>query len=116
MNIAEIVRKKLQDEYSSGATQLELAKKYKLDQSHISRIISGKKSVSFEMIESMFPNATINLEGDKISISADHNAGNVVGINNGTISSDCISAVIDKIISSALSAEEKIKFIEVIKK
>ena len=117
MNIAELVRQKLQEEYSAGMTQLEMAKKYGLGQSHISRIISGKKSISFEMLETMFPNATVNLDGDHISIHADHNSGNVVGVNRGKISSDCMTTVIDKILESEeLSDAEKIKVMKVLKK
>ena len=64
----------------------------------------------------MFPKMSVNLNGDKVSITANQNSGNVVGINNGIISGDCLSAVIDKILSSDLSDAEKVKFIQVVKK
>ena len=116
MNIVELVRKKLQEEYNSGITQAELGKKYHIKQSHVSRILGGSRTVSFEVFETMFPKATINLGGDEVSITANQNSGNVVGINNGTISGDCLSAVVDKILSSDLSDAEKVKFIQVVKK
>lgn len=36
---------RLKEEYKSGKTQVELSKKYKIDQSTISRIINGKRYV-----------------------------------------------------------------------
>lgn len=65
----------------------------------------------------MFPNATLNLNGDSVSISAESNSGTVVGINTGTIGADCLSAISDKILMDEdLTAEEKIKFLKFLKK
>ena len=117
MNIAGEIKKEIQKELRAGATQEELAAKYKVTQSHISRIISGKCSVSFETLERMFPNATINFHGDSVSIHADFNSGNVVGVNRGKVFADCLSAVMDKILEcDELSAEEKVKVMKVLKK
>lgn len=66
MNIANEVRRKIQQELDAGATQSELAVKYGLSQGNISRILSGKNTVSFETLETMFPDAIINLDGKSI--------------------------------------------------
>ena len=65
MNIAEEIRKKIRQELEDGATQKELARKYGMTQGNISRILSGMHSVSFDVIERMFPNLHLSLDGDK---------------------------------------------------
>ena len=67
MNIAEEIRKKIRQELESGATQKELAKKYGMTQGNVSRILSGTHSVSFDVIERMFPRLQLSLDGDKTS-------------------------------------------------
>lgn len=110
----------LKNEYSKGATYNDLAKKYGISYTHIHNLLSGRRSVSgisLEFFFKIFPKAQINLAGDVVSIHADHNSGHVVGVNRCGISSDCLSAVMDKILESGeLSDAEKIKVMKVLKK
>ena len=106
MNIAGEIKKEIQKELREGATQEELAAKYKVTQSHIYRIISGKCSVSFETLERMFPNATIHLHGDPVVASnSGINHGNVIGVNNGQIHSSSVENFRDRAIRAVLDLD-----------
>lgn len=120
MEIYEKIIAHLKDEYTSGATYQELSKKYGVSYTHIHNLLNGKRAVSgisLDFLFRLFPKATINLHGDAAEISAPRNSGNVIGINHGTMASDWLSGVMDKILSTEdLSAEEKVKVLKVLKK
>lgn len=109
----------LKEEYNSGSTYQELADKYGVSYTHIHNLLNGKRSVSgisLDFFFRMFPHATINFSGGDFSHMVNH-GGNVVGINNGKITSGCLSAVIEKILDSdELSDTEKVKVMKVLKK
>lgn len=100
-------------------TQGEIAKELHLAQSVINRILSGRKKIellSIGTFQKMFPDAVTDLHGSSF-INAPQNRGNVVGINNGHMVTDCLSDVMDKILSAEeLSDEEKVKVLKVLKK
>ena len=110
MDIYEKIIEMLKHEYNSGATYQELADKYNVSYTHIHNLLNGKRAVSgisLEFFFRMFPHATINFAGGDFSHL----------INNGKITSGCLSAVIDKILESEdLSDAEKIKVMKVLKK
>lgn len=119
MTIIDEAKAYIRKEYEQGNTHEQIAKKYGVSSNHISNLLSGKRS--FESMRlgtflKLFPNTTLNVNGDMPMIHAPRNHGNVVGINKGTIT-DCMSAVIDKILADdTLSDAEKIKVIKVLKK
>ena len=106
--------------YENGATQQEIAAKFNTSQGQIQSLLSGKRQVAgltLGTIMKMFPKATLVINGDAAAVHASGTKGNVVGVNNGTIGADCISAAIDKILDSdELSDAEKIKVMKVLKK
>ena len=118
MNVIEEALKILQEEYRAGATHEELSRKYGISSNHISNILSGKRSIDSMRVGTflkIFPHMTLNLHGDSINNSGTNHG--VVGVNNGTVSSDCLSAVENKILSTDdLTAEEKVKVLKVLKK
>ena len=67
MNIAQTVFETLRQEYDSGMTQEEVAAKHHVRHSQMQPILSGKRSAGglrIETLDRMFPNATINLNGN----------------------------------------------------
>ena len=110
----------LKVQYDSGSTYEEIAKQHGVSYTYIHNLFSGKRSIeglTLKKINKLFPKAVLKLDGDSVSITADHNSGNVVGVNNGEISSYCMSAVLDKILESEeLSDAEKVKVMRVLKK
>lgn len=112
MDILEAVRQALWDEYNAGASQEEIAGKYALKQSHLSNFMNGKRKLSLEKIQSMYPNLTINLHGASIApiVNTGSNTGTMTGIVNE------LNTVIDKILNSEdLSSDEKVKVLKVLK-
>lgn len=101
-------------------SQEEISKASGVSRTYICELLSGKADVyglTLKKINKLFPKAVLKLDGDSVSITADHNSGNVVGVNNGEISSNCMSAVLDKILESEeLSDAEKVKVMRVLKK
>ena len=120
MSLANDVYSALKSEYDSGLTQVEIATRHHVRQGQIQHILSGKRSargLQLDTVDKMFPNATVNLYGDKVSIPSDLNCSSGVEGKRGTLSSDCISAVIDIIMASeALTSDEKVKVFNVLKK
>ena len=111
----------LKSEYASGMTYEEIAKKHGVSYTYIHNLFSGKRSVdglTLKKINKLFPDAILHLYGDKITITANQNHGNVVGVNHGgAIETDYLSTILDKILATEdLTAEEKIKVIKVLKK
>lgn len=103
---------------SSGMTQTEIAQATGVSQSYIADLLSGKSSMenlSLKKINQLFPRAVLLLSGDTVSIHANRNSGNVVGVNHGTISQDCMSAIQSKILETKdLTDAEKVKFLKVL--
>ena len=82
--ISKTIYQEIKEEYDSGQTQIEIARKFNVGQQIISRLLNGEQSVSgmrLETIEKMFPEATIQLHGDI------KNAGNKSGIPQDVMSS-----------------------------
>lgn len=110
----------LKGEYDSGMTYEQIARKHGVSYTYIHNLFSGKRAVeglTLKKINKLFPKAVLHLSGDNVSVHADHNSGNVVGVNNGTIDAGCMAAVLEKILESdELSDTEKIKVMKVLKK
>lgn len=71
----------------------------------------------------MFPRATINLHGSgDVGGNTVSGNGNAFGhsnyvVNNGPITQSCIDSVMDKILNTSdLTAEEKVKFLSILRK
>ena len=103
--------------WHSGETQASIAKSAGISQPDLCDLISGKadaEGLTIKTINKLFPHASLQLGGD---VHINNNSGNVVGINNGKITSGCLSAVIEKILDSdELSDTEKVKVMKVLKK
>ena len=105
MNIADEIQKKIRQELDAGATQKELGKKYGMTQGNISRILSGTHTVSFDTLERMFPNATINLHGDPVVATNSGINNGVVGVNNGSLQQSSAEAFRDRAIRAILDLD-----------
>lgn len=112
--ISKTIYQIIREEYDSGKKQIEIARKFNVDQQIISRLLSGERSVSgmrLETIEKMFPNATIHFNGDKVEIK--DNNGTAYGIVHGDVknvgaNSGIPKDVLDAIINNKnLSPTEK---------
>ena len=110
----------LRSRWEAGETQQQIANSTGISRSYLCEILSGKAGVdriTVGTINKLFPKATLQLEGDAAVISAPRNSGNVIGINNGTMESDCLSGVMNKILATEdLTAEEKVKVLKVLQK
>ena len=106
--------------YENGATQQEISDQTGVSRSYVRDLLSGKRPVdglTLKKINQLFPQAILLLSGDTVSIRANRNSGNVVGVNHGTISQDCMSAIQSKILETKeLTDAEKVKFLKVLKK
>ena len=83
MTISTQVHDALLDEYKSGKKQTELAKEHNISQQYINRLISGKREcgdITLKTLEKMFPNATLNLNGNGITQFASN-----VRVNNQSV-------------------------------
>ena len=119
--LADQILKYIKEEYAKGrTTQQEIADALHIEHPTINRLLSGKRSadgLTIGTFDKMFPHAKIDLTGTTAEISAPQNSGAVVGVNNGSVSADCLSSVMDKILScDELTAEEKVKVLKVLKK
>lgn len=111
---------RLQELYKAGKTYEEISSLTGISKSALGRVISGSrppKNLTVDALLKAFPNAEINLYGDKVSIDAPRNSGNVVGVNNGSVIGGSMELAVDKILASEdLSDSEKIKVLKVLKK
>ena len=116
MDIYEKIISLLKEEYAAGATYQELADKYRVSYTHIHNLLNGKRAVSgisLDFFFKLFPKATISLSGGIFSpvVNNGHNSGTMAGIVSG------MDEAINKILADeTLSAEEKVKFLKVLKK
>ncbi len=88
MNIAQTVFETLRQEYDSGMTQEEVAAKHHVRHSQMQPILSGKRSAGglrIETLDRMFPNATIDLNGNISTSQTGTNNVVVHGENSGTV-------------------------------
>lgn len=120
MDLYESILEALKQQYDDGATYQEMADKFGASYTHIYNLLKGNRpisGISLDLFFKIFPKASVSLNGDAAAVHASGTNGNVVGVNNGTIGADCISAAIDKILDSdELSDAEKIKVMKVLKK
>ena len=111
MKIYKEIQNRLIEEWRSGATQQEIADRANLTNAYINNLLSGKRKVETMKLETLFklfPKAEINLNGANI---ATDNAHQTINIGNA------FEQTAEKIINDeTLSAEEKIKFLRVLKK
>lgn len=120
MKLYEDILKSLKQEYDSGATYQEMAKRKGLSYYHLRSFITGKRPVnklSLEMLFKLYPDAVVYLFGDRISGAAASKNGIAVGDNiGGRISSgaDYLSAVISAVMSSDLDDAAKVKVCKII--
>lgn len=116
----EYIASTLKAEYEAGMTYNEIAQKHGISYTYIHNLLSGKRPIAgltLAKLNALFPDASLSLHGDTVSIRADHNSGNVVGINRGKIFADYMNVVMDKILESKeLSDAEKIKVMKVLKR
>ena len=86
---------------------------------YIRGLLPDKRKIdglTLKKINQHFFRSPLLLSGDTVSIHDDSNSGNVVGVNRGPVSWDCISAVQGRILESEeLSAEEKVKMLKVLR-
>ena len=124
--LSDEIKRTIVNDYRARLTQAEIAKKYNSTQSYIGRIISGKckpESMSIKNFQKMLPRATINLHGSgDVGGNTVSGNGNAVGhsnyvVNNGPITQSCIDSVMDRILNTSdLTAEEKVKFLSILRK
>ena len=107
-------------QYQQGKTYQEIAKSGGLSYSYLHEIMTGKRpadGISVKKLNGLFPKCMLVLEGDKVSIDAPRNSGNVVGVNNGSVNCNSMEPAIDRILAAdELSADEKIKVLKVLRK
>ena len=110
---------RLKELHQAGKTYEEIVTLTGLSRTVVAYAINGSrppKNLTVDALLKAFPQAEINLYGDKVSIDAPRNSGNVVGVNNGTVGG-CLDWAMDKILGTdELSADEKIKVLKVLKK
>lgn len=110
---------RLKELHQAGKTYEEIAGITGIARSNVACAINGSrppKNLTVDALAKAFPNMTISLSGDKTKISVRENAGNVVGVNHGTVGG-CLDWAMDKILGTdELSADEKIKVLKVLKK
>lgn len=115
-----MILKELREIYNAGSTQQEIADRTGVSQSYVADLLSGKRPIdglTLKKFNQLFPHAILQLSGDTVSIRANRNSGNVVGVNHGTISQDCMSAIQSKILETKeLTDEEKVKVLKVLQK
>lgn len=105
------IQERLVAEWRAGSTQQEIADRANLTNAYINNLLSGKRKVETMKLETLFklfPHAEINLNGSQIA--GDH----AVQIMN---SAGDFEKTAEKILADeTLSAEEKVKFLKVLKK
>ena len=111
MKIYKDIQDALLEEWRKGVTQRQIADRAGLTDAYINNLLSGKRKVEtmkLETLYKLFPHAEINLNGAQIA--GDH-ATQVM--NTG---SDFEKTAEKILADTTLSAEEKVKFLQVLKK
>lgn len=116
--IDDSIRKALAEAAEYYGSILAIAQKAGVSHSTLSKYQSGQiKTINQTTWNALEPHLRPFLPGNMPIIHAPRNSGNVVGINHGTIGPDCLSAVMNKILSAEeLSDEEKVKIMKVLQK
>ena len=114
----------LQNDYDKRVTQIEMAKKYKVTQNTIQRLLADNKNIlgiKLETLQKMFPNATIYGKSNHISNSQiTNNQGLINSSNNNFLSLDK-SKIINNLLMQMLNSQdftdtEKVKFMQFLQK
>ncbi|MCQ2378023.1 MAG: hypothetical protein MJ016_02285 [Victivallaceae bacterium] len=114
MDIYKIIIDALKKEYADGATYRDLAEKYGVSYQYIRELMLGVKPVermSLDIFFKLFPSATVSIKGNTVNnvVNTGVNSGSMIGVNSA-------GDIEDKILKSDLSAEDKVKFIELVRK
>ena len=109
MSIEETIKASLEDEYRRGRTHQEIADEHHVSRSYIQYLLSGGRSygkLKVEAVERMFPNATINLNGNGITQFASNVRVNNQSVNLGKTADAYRDEVMKKIISLDLNGDD----------
>lgn len=107
MSISKTVYITLKTEKDSGITQTKLAERHNVTQSMIQPFLSGTRSVegmTLATLDKMFPNATINLYGDKnitqtaSNVSVRNGSVNTISMNSGAAAEQIRARIIAALI------------------
>ena len=80
MKLIELIIKTIREEYQSGETQVQIAKRHNVPQAYIQRLLNGKSNgLTLETLERMFPNLAIDLSSNDNSLvnSGSHASGSI---------------------------------------
>ena len=109
MSMSTIIHDTLIDEYKSGIKQTELAKRHSVSQQYICRLISGKREcgdITLKTLEKMFPQATLNLNGNGITQFASNVRVNNQSVTIGKSAESYRDEVMRKFIALDLSGDD----------
>ena len=109
MTMSNQVYDALLDEYKAGKKQTELAKEHNISQQYINRLISGKREcgdITLKTLEKMFPNATLNLNGNGITQFASNVRVNNQSVTIGKSAESYRDEVMRKFIALDLSGDD----------
>lgn len=117
VKITKEIRSAIRQMVEQFGSALEVERRTKITNSNISKYLSGKllrmNDTTWLALE---PHLRPFLTNSPV-IQAPSNRGNVVAVNNGTVSSDCMSELLKKILNSdELSDAEKVKVMKVLQK
>ena len=107
------IKDSLLSEWQKGLTQRQIAERAGLTDAYINQLFSGKSKVEAMKLETLFklfPNAQINLQGAQIA------GDNALQIQMAA-EDNSFERNAEKVLNDdSLSAEEKVKFLKVLKK
>ena len=90
MDIYKEILDILKQEYESGATYQEIAKKHNISYQYTRALMQGERPaerISLECLFKLFPQATINLHGDSVIAKNSGINNGLIGVNHGTMHS-----------------------------
>lgn len=106
--------------HENGNSYVEIGNKLGVSKSYVHSLLKGVREIdglTIRKINQLFPQAILILEGDKISIQANNNQGNVVGVNHGSVNNTIVSDIMEKVLNSEeFTADEKIKVLKAMRK
>ena len=109
--ITPAIIKALKEASEAAGSQMELSKKSEVNQPTLNMIANGKtKSITSSNWKKLLPFLSPFLNASNKSVVQIGNH------NTNTINAGCEAVIIDKILKSDLTADEKVKFIEVVRK
>ena len=107
MDIYQEIHAKLKNEYADGATYQEMASKYGVSYQYLRELIQGEKPIdrmSLAFFKKLFPNATLNLQGDTVIAKNSGINNGVLGVNHGTVNGGTPTASAEEFRSKAITA------------